>query len=297
MTVPQDPQQSRSAAYATMLTPDAYAAAQKAIGLHVMRIAVRLMRLFSIPLTPFDRAVPVESDQLGERSRVEGAGLMRATTSRGDAPSAAPLRRSRCNGRLPRNDPVTFLRAYARIGLALTKDRVDRELVCEGDWCSISYALRADGRQAPAKEIMEHLDSGSWIEGEVIGMHADEQVDTYAKLMYTMQHYAQYGDGDRNDCMNALDHGIFEFKAGRARIAFYDTPGDGTHEPKKKIIDRDRSPSPDSVTWFIPDLDRQLRLCTGWPKKSRLAQPSDIRFTCQVRAEDLTHDRGSDGRQ
>ncbi|MFD3704513.1 hypothetical protein ACFWUP_15335 [Nocardia sp. NPDC058658] len=122
-------------------------------------------------------------------------------------------------------------------------------------------------------------------------MHEDEQVSTYARFMHTMQYYAEHGEGDRCESMNGLEHGIFEFKAGRARLAFYDTPGDGSHTPKWKIRDRASSPYPDSATWFIPDLDPQLRLCNGWPKKGQLANPCDIGFARKVRMEDLGHDR------
>ncbi|MFD3506769.1 hypothetical protein [Nocardia sp. NPDC058666] len=138
---------------------------------------------------------------------------------------------------------------------------------------------------------MSYLSEGTWAGGEENGMHADEQVDTYAKLMHTMQYYAEHGEGDRSESMNGLEDGIFEFKAGRARIAFYDTPGDGSHTPKRKLRDRDSAPYPDSATWFIPDLDPQIRLCNGWPKKGRLAKPSDIGFARKVRTEDLGHDK------
>lgn len=123
-------------------------------------------------------------------------------------------------------------------------------------------------------------------------MHVDEQVRAYARLMHTMQYYAETGEGDQAESMNALDRGIFEFKAGRARVAFFDTPGDGTWSEKQKIDDRNDALYPDNATWFIPDLDEHLRLCNGWPKKARLARPGDINFACQVRTEDLKYDQG-----
>ncbi|NEW33791.1 hypothetical protein GV791_14630 [Nocardia cyriacigeorgica] len=173
----------------------------------------------------------------------------------------------------------------------MTKEPVERELVCEGRWCSISYAIRRDGTTAPAREVLDYLKEGTWSEGEDVAMHADEQVETYAALMQSMQHYAEHGDGDREESMNGLDDGIFEFKAGRARIAFFDTPGDGTFTPRWKISNRDDSPNPDSVTWHIPDLDPHIRLCNGWPKRGQKTNPGDISFARKVRFEDLEHDR------
>lgn len=173
----------------------------------------------------------------------------------------------------------------------MTKEPAERELVCEGRWCQISYAVRADMSPAPAKDVMSYLSEGTWSDGENVGMHADEQVDSYAKMLATMQYYAEHGEGDRPESMNGLQDGIFEFKAGRARIAFYDTPGGGVHIPKNKYVDRHTSPNPDSITWWIPDLDQRIRLCNGWPKRHRLARPGDIATARKLRREDLDHDR------
>ncbi|MCX4098701.1 hypothetical protein [Nocardia sp. alder85J] len=177
------------------------------------------------------------------------------------------------------------------MGLALTKDRIERELVCEGTWYRMSYAVRKDGTPAPAREVMTYLEEGTWTEGELTNMHADEQVDAYAPLLHTMQYFADNGEGPRYETMNGLGGGIFEFKARSARLAFYDTPGDGTHEPKERYVDLESSTCQASPTWHIPDLDREIRLCNGWPKKSRTAVPSDIAFARKVRSEDLSHDR------
>lgn len=176
-------------------------------------------------------------------------------------------------------------------GLALAKVPITRKVLAKGDWCCISYAVRSDGATMPAKEVLDYLEEGKWPEGETIKMQVDEQVDTYARFLQTMQHFADHGEGDRYESMNGLDYGIFEFKAGRARIAFYDTPGDGTFVSKWKYTERERSDHPESPTWHIPDLDEHIRLCCGWPKKDRLAKESDIGFARKVRGEDNCHDK------
>jgi len=139
--------------------------------------------------------------------------------------------------------------------------------------------------------VVDYLKEGTWPDGHDEKMHADEQVDAYAALMLTMKHFADTGEGDRPKSMNGLEDGIFEFKARRARIAFYDTPGDGTYVPKRKYTDPDQSEYPMSHTWHIPDLDEEIRLCCGWPKKGQKAKPSDIGFARKVRGEDSRHDK------
>ncbi|AZI62805.1 hypothetical protein RQN9TF_18215 [Rhodococcus qingshengii] len=177
-------------------------------------------------------------------------------------------------------------------GLALTKvGGVDagREVVASGSWYTISYAVRRNG-DSPAKAVMQYLREGGWQHGYDKGMEADEQVNAYARLIRTMECYADLGEGDHETSMNALCDGLFEFKARSARISFYDTPGDGTFEPKSRHQYPDDADCLDSPTWFIPDLDSEIRLCSGWPKDSRTTKPSDINFARSVRTEDLEYD-------
>jgi hypothetical protein len=177
------------------------------------------------------------------------------------------------------------------VGLVLTKDPVEREVVAKGSWYCISYAVRKDGTSMPAKDVLSYLSEGTWPDGEEVTMHADEQVDAYARIMHTMQWYADRGEGDRYESMNGLEDGIFEFKAIRARVAFFDTDGDGTHTPKWRLHDQASAEYPDSPTWHIPELDEHIRLCNGWPKRGQKAIGSDIAFARQVRSEDLSHDQ------
>lgn len=164
--------------------------------------------------------------------------------------------------------------------------------MAEGEWYKISYAVRADGTQ-PAREIMDFLSTGTWVDAEQKGISPDDQVTAYSRLLKVMEHYAEYGEGPTEKSMNALESGFFEFKALAARICFYDTRGDGTHDEKRKIIYPDDAPNCYSPTWQIPDLDEEIRLCNGWPKPydQRLTRPADIANARLIRKEDLEYDK------
>ena len=95
--------------------------------------------------------------------------------------------------------------------------------------------------------------------------------------------------------MNYLESGIWEFKHHTRRLAYWDTPGDGTWQPKPRhrdVRERATEPPPGGYWWY-PDLDPILRLGCAWPKDAEHAPPAKIAEAERLREEDCAHDRAT----
>lgn len=164
----------------------------------------------------------------------------------------------------------------------------------ETDWHdSVECAVGADGG-SPAARFLDQLASGEWAEDPDHEPPRDpEQIHDYAKLISKIEFVARYGHPDTATSVNHLDDGVWEFKHHTRRLAYWDTPGDGTWQPKPRHQDiRERSgTAPDGGYWWYPELDPILRLGCGWPKDAPLAPPEKIDEARRLREEDCAHDR------
>lgn len=113
----------------------------------------------------------------------------------------------------------------------------------------------------------------------------------WAVLLNKITHLAKYGEPERKDDITYLQDGLWEFKVARKRLAFFDTPGDGTYEPKGKVAHRADSPDPDSWAWWVPDFDQYIRLANYWPKIGEKAGQANIQEGRKIREEDLRYDK------
>ncbi len=81
----------------------------------------------------------------------------------------------------------------------------------------------------------------------------------------------------------------------RSPLAYWDTPGDGTWQPKPPhddVRERTGAPPPGGYWWY-PELDAILRLGCAWPKEAQLAPPQKITEAERLREEDCAHDRAT----
>lgn len=170
--------------------------------------------------------------------------------------------------------------------------KLNRLMVVKGSIYTIEYAVRADGSR-PAKTFMDLLKEGMWRDDpHQDDFPSDEQISDWASLLNHMKYFASHGECQRPKQMNALEEGLWEFKAATQRLTFFDTPGDGTYEAKFKITDRAESPDPDSENyWWVPEFDDYLRLANFWPKVGDMADPLDIAEGLKIREEDIEYDR------
>ena len=174
--------------------------------------------------------------------------------------------------------------------------KVSRRLVAAGEFCTVECAVRADGVTSPAAAFLDHLAEGVWAEDPDFqgrpdqGVPDDAQIGDFDKLLAWCQLLADDGVPAYRGAVNSLNDGMWEFKVGAKRLSFFDTPGDGSYEPKPRITDRDEADRPDEEYWWFPDFDEYIRLGYAFSKNSQRTDPRDIRETLQVREEDLSHD-------
>lgn len=154
----------------------------------------------------------------------------------------------------------------------------------------VECAVREDGT-TPAREFLSALKRGAWKDEPGLGeVPFDEQIDDYHALLNKMQYVARNGEPERKADVNYLHSGIWEFKAGNKRLAFYDTDGMGNWEPKTKVGDKNNSPDPSSPCWWFPSMDSYLRVLNPWLKTSEKAPPEAIDLAVTIAHEDVTQD-------
>lgn len=169
--------------------------------------------------------------------------------------------------------------------------KVDRELVATGELYVIECAVDANG-DSPARDFLQALEGGIWEpDPDSEDLPDDAQIMDYDKFLNWFRHFAEMGLPMQWNSVNYLQSGIWEFKRARKRVSFFDTPGDGTYEPKPKVLDRRECEYPESDYWWLPDFDIYIRLGHAFPKTTQKTEDFDLDEAERIREEDLEHDR------
>ncbi len=107
-----------------------------------------------------------------------------------------------------------------------------------------------------------------------------------------IEHLARTGTPSRQSDIGYLVDGIWELRHHHHRFAFYDTPGDGTWEPKPPNDDwNDLDPEQQADPfWRFPHMDGVLRITNAWPKTEQRAPQAALDLAGQIREEDAHHD-------
>ena len=159
---------------------------------------------------------------------------------------------------------------------------------------TIECAVMSDG-SSPATEFLVSLSRGYWREDPEHKPPRDpDQINDFVRLMGTIEHIGKEGCPETGGSVNHLEDGIWEFKRGKLRLTYWDTPGDGTYSPKAKIDDKRTIVGPDPCDfWWYPRMDPILRLGCAWPKEGQFAPSEGIENAKSIREEDCAHDRRS----
>ncbi|HKS98463.1 MAG TPA: hypothetical protein VJT31_02945 [Rugosimonospora sp.] len=163
--------------------------------------------------------------------------------------------------------------------------------MADGERHIVECAVAEDGG-SPAATFLDQLACGTWVEDPDFQPPPpdDDQIDDYDKILEWCRILADEGVPPYRTAVNYLGSGIWEFKLGRKRISFFDTPGDGTYSEKVRIDDRSLADTDDDYRWF-PNLDERVRLGYVFPKLGEKAGQRNIDRCRQVREEDVNHDK------
>lgn len=179
---------------------------------------------------------------------------------------------------------------------ALVFTKGGRRVVWQGNEKSfhdrIECALR-DDRSSPAAVFWAELRAGNWSNDPYFQSPPDEnQIHNAAKLLAHLRYIGENGCPPYRRCVNFLKDGIWEVKHGHHRIAYFDTAGKGSYEPKGRVEYRMAvDPEMDDDSWWYPEMDTILRLTNGWAKDGQKAPPEKIDLALRVREEDVDHDK------
>ncbi|MDB5336963.1 MAG: hypothetical protein JWN70_2582 [Planctomycetaceae bacterium] len=157
----------------------------------------------------------------------------------------------------------------------------------------IECALERDGVTSPAAQALDLLEAGMLTpdpDRTALTWPDEDQPHDFIKLMGMFKVLADDGIPTHQNAVNSLEDGIWEFKQGVKRMSFFDTDGDGTFEPKLRILNRADSPAASTEYWWFPDFDDFIRLGHFFVKEGPLAGQEDIDETLRIRQEDLSHD-------
>lgn len=180
---------------------------------------------------------------------------------------------------------------------------MERHSIIEGDDFEYKIVACVDEHgQRPAEDALDAMVRGEWGEDpEVAGtdLPNDEQIRAVNRLIAGMTFYAEHGytaglGPGRTVSINKLRYGLWEFKEGNKRIAYFDTQGDGVCNPKSwqrelGYFEND----PGSKDDVAPLLDFELRLshAFGKPPLQRKTPEQDMQTARKLMEEDLAHDR------
>ncbi|MEV8338517.1 hypothetical protein [Leucobacter sp. NPDC077196] len=163
---------------------------------------------------------------------------------------------------------------------------MDRLLLVDGRVHEITCAVLADGITSPVVDLLEQLDAKSWPAPGITVFPDEYQVKMKSRFLAQAEHLAEFGDLETP--YNRLEEGIWEFKIETLRVSFFDTPGDGTFEPK---FGTDHTQWDGKTKAILPeDFDEFIRVGHYFPKTGEWATQEDIDRSIEVRAEDLSHD-------
>lgn len=173
---------------------------------------------------------------------------------------------------------------------------VDRVVVWsdnDPEFChsSVECAVRTDCT-SPAGAFVEGMMDGSYEDDPYFREPPDEdQIHDLAKMVDEFAHIGEYGYPSRMSAVNHLEDGVWEVKVGRHRLAYFDTPGDGTYEPKLMVDDYALSGGHDDDCWRYPAMDGVLLLTNGFAKTAQSAPQDQVQLALVIREEDVQHDR------
>lgn len=163
----------------------------------------------------------------------------------------------------------------------------------DDDWHeAIECAVREDGT-SPADDFLSQLAAGTWLDDpDHVPPQDDEQIFDAARLFVKIRFLGKHGQPLSSTAVNGLHSGIWEFKHGRRRLTYWDTPGNGGFVPKDRLTDSAQrtTPTPPDGYWWYPDMDGLLRLGCAWPKTGAVAPPAGIEAAIRIRQEDCDHD-------
>lgn len=171
---------------------------------------------------------------------------------------------------------------------------MQRREICRGyNWhYAVQCAVRADGT-VPAGDFLDELAKGVWepdVDAE--SLPDDEQITDRYHLLAKIKYLAEKGEPQRKHDVEYLREGIWEFKQGSKRVAFYATDGAGLLDDSAKILDIKDAPYAETPMWWFPEfVGRILRLANAWPKTGQKTPPDMITEATVIREEDLKHDR------
>lgn len=167
-----------------------------------------------------------------------------------------------------------------------------RDSTGEGYHVAVQCAVRAD-RSSPAVVFLQGLRGGVRREDPEHRPPRDmEQIHDFHALIAKIEHVGFHGQPESRDDVNDLEGGVWEFRHGTRRLSYWDTPGNGTYDPKFRVDDiRTVSGAQPEDPWWYPDMDPYLRLGGGWDKDAQMAPPERIQEALDIREEDTAHDR------
>jgi hypothetical protein len=172
----------------------------------------------------------------------------------------------------------------SRLALVISDDPESTHSVAE-------CAVRAD-LSSPAREFVEAMGQGDWADDPYFTSPPDgDQLHDMAKFLAEVEHIVKWGVPSRMSAINHLQHGVWEIKCGRHRLAYFDTPGDGTYLPKPPVEDGHRLPKHlQTEFWRYPSMDEVLRVTNGFSKTQQKAPPEQVALAVTIRDEDVQHD-------
>lgn len=183
-----------------------------------------------------------------------------------------------------------------RGGVALVFTKFTRRVVWRGNGESchdrIECAVRAD-RSSPGAAFWDRLSRGDWADDPYFAKPPDgDQIHNAAKILAKIEYVGKHGVPENKSDINSLREGIWEFRHHHHRLAYFDTPGDGTFTPKRRVRERSTvDPNCSDEFWWYPHMDEVLRLTNGWAKEGQMAPPEAIELAIDIREEDVQHDR------
>lgn len=164
--------------------------------------------------------------------------------------------------------------------------KVHRRPIATGTVHEVLCAVLKDGTSSPASDVLDQMAEGTWENPKSEELPDDMQIDLHDQLFAICEDFAEYGTPASLNDINQLGYGMWEFKVGWLRAAFYDTDGEGNHDPKLTRFSL-RNQDWDEIPEFCPEL--RITLCMS--KYKQKAVEKELAYARQVRGEDLSHDK------
>ena len=165
--------------------------------------------------------------------------------------------------------------------------KVGRRTVAAGEVHVIQCAVRADGVTSPSASALDLLAVGKFENGNSPRLPDLDQIELVDEILAICEEFAEHGLPQATRDLNQLEYGVWEFRAGWLRTAFYDTDGEGGYQPKRTRYNAKSNPDWDEIPYFDP----HIRLASCWGKVTKNTKGPDLKFTRQLRQEDLDHDK------